>query len=90
MLAVSAADLRLFADLDAVRHKGSLHDGPLGHLGPGHQHAVDDLCARADLYVREEDRVPDRPLDDAALGDEGLVDLGVRPMYCGSATASSV
>ena len=67
MLAVCTADYGLLSDLYAVCHKCTCDDCTVFYDCTGHQHAVDDLSACADLDIREQDGILYAACYDTAL-----------------------
>src|SRR5699024_12430945 len=78
MLAVRTAEHGLFADLYVVSYQSSGYHGAFFNYDTGHEDAVNDLCAGADFSACKLDGVANLALNDTALGDKSLIDLGVR------------
>ena len=78
ILAVSAADNSISADVYTIRYDTSGNGRAFFDLSAGHKDGINDFGAMADICAREQDRAGDFPFDIAALGDIGDVHLRVR------------
>ena len=90
MLTVSAADLCLFSNLYVVSYESALDNSTFRNLRARHEHAVDDLraCAHSCPVNRTEFLTEPSMTQPCVMKALSISASG--PMYCGSATASSV